>query len=127
VARFRSLKELDWTSDVPEAFDLRAYFGDAWAAYRGERSYEVELRFAAGAAPLVVETTWHHTQQARRHEDGSVTLSFRVDGLEEIVGWVLGWSGYVEVVRPTELRAMVIERLRSALALYEKGLSKKRT
>jgi hypothetical protein len=65
------------------ASGLRAYFGNAWAVYRGDVSYEVEVRFVPEAAALVTETTWHHTQQARRNEDGSVTLSFRVDGLQE--------------------------------------------
>jgi proteasome accessory factor B len=66
---------------------------------------------------LVTETTWHHTQGSRGHDDGSITLSFRVDRLEEIVWWVLGWSGEVEVVRPPELREMVVEKLRRALAI----------
>ena len=119
VARFRSLRKLLLSSEVPAEFDLRAYFGDAWGVYRGERSYEVELRFAPEAAAVVTETTWHHTQQSRKNGDGSVTLSFRVDGLEEIAWWALGWSGAVEVVRPPELRQMVLERLRRALALNE--------
>jgi predicted DNA-binding transcriptional regulator YafY len=117
AARFRSLKALDAAADVPGDFDLKAYFGDAWAVYRGDRSHEVELRFFPEAAAMVMETTWHHTQRVARHEDGSVTLSFRVDGLEEIVWWVLGWSGRVEVVRPPELRGMVVEQLRRALAM----------
>ncbi len=66
---------------------------------------------------MVSETTWHHTQESRRHEDGSVTLSFRVDGLEEIVWWVLGWSGFVEVVRPLELRLLVVEKLQGGLTM----------
>ena len=121
VARFRSLGALDSAADVPDDFDLRAYFGDAWAVYRGERSYEVEVRFVPEASVLVTETTWHHTQQVRPHEDGSVTLSFRVDGLEEVVWWVLGWTGRAEVVKPPELRAMVVEQLRRGLALNGDG------
>ena len=74
---------------------MRDYFGDAWAVYRGDQSYDVALWFVPDAAALVTETTWHHSQQIHRHEDGSVTLSFRVAGLEEIVWWVLGWSGGV--------------------------------
>ncbi|HKI16997.1 MAG TPA: WYL domain-containing protein, partial [Isosphaeraceae bacterium] len=121
VARFRSLKKLDAIADVPEDFDLRAYFGNAWAVYRGEREHDVEVRFVPEAAALVTETTWHHTQQIQHHEDGSVTLSFRVDGLEEIARWLLGWSGWIEVVRPAELRAMVVEQLQRALALNREG------
>ena len=117
VARFRSLRATDEAADVPEDFNLLTYFGDAWAVYRGDKSYEVEVRFVPEAVALVTETTWHHTQQARRHEDGSVTLSFRVDGLEEVVWWVLGWTGRAEVVQPPELRAMVVEQLQRGLAL----------
>jgi predicted DNA-binding transcriptional regulator YafY len=90
VQRFRSLRRLDLSSEVPKEFDLRAYFGNAWAVFRGERSYDVEIRFTPEAASLVIETMWHHTQQTIRNDDGSVTLSFQVDGLEEIV-MVAAW------------------------------------
>ena len=104
VTRFKSLRPTDVAAEVPEDFDLKAYFGDAWGVYRGDRPYDVELHFAPAAATLVTETTWHHTQQARRHRDGGVTLTFRVDGLSEVARWVLGWSGWVTVVKPAELR-----------------------
>ncbi len=117
VQRFRSLRKLDLSSEVPFEFDLRAYFGNAWGVYRGEKTYNIELRFTPEAAPLVTETTWHPTQQTRRNDDGSVTLSFHVDGLEEIVWWVLGWSGNVEVVRPAELRSLFLSQLKKAVAM----------
>jgi predicted DNA-binding transcriptional regulator YafY len=117
MARFRSLFKLQERTEVPQEFDLRAYFGNAWAVYRGKPTYEVELRFAAEAAVVVSETTWHPTQQSQKHDDGSLTLRFRVDGLEEIVWWVLGWSGTVKVIQPPELRHLVAEKLRRALEL----------
>jgi predicted DNA-binding transcriptional regulator YafY len=40
VARFSSLRKRLLRSDVPQEFDLRAYFGDAWAVFRGDPSYE---------------------------------------------------------------------------------------
>jgi predicted DNA-binding transcriptional regulator YafY len=46
-----------------------------------------------------------------------VTLTFQVDGLNEILHWVLGWSGRARVVKPPELRALVVEQLRAALRL----------
>ena len=99
-ARFRSLKAVDRAADVPEEFDLRAYFGDAWAVYRGSPSCEVEVRFVPEAAALVTETIWHYTQQARRDEDGSVSLSFRVDGLVRSLRWLVGWAGWGDVDPP---------------------------
>jgi len=107
VTRFQTLRPLDARSVIPDDFDLKFYFGNAWGVYRGNQSYDVEIRFSREAAELVTETTWHSTQKTERHKDGSVTLGFRVDGLSEIVHWVLGWSGRATVVRPMELREMV--------------------
>ncbi|HJT30859.1 MAG TPA: WYL domain-containing transcriptional regulator [Pirellulales bacterium] len=119
IARFNTLEMLDAPADVPHDFDARDYFGNAWAVYRGERTYDVEIVFSKEAAPLVLKTVWHPTQRATRR-DGKVTLTFQVDGLDEIVHWVLGWSGRAKVVRPKELREMVVEHLRKALALNTK-------
>ena len=117
VTRFRTLRPTNIPAEVPEDFDLKAYFGNAWGVYRGAQSYEVVARFTREVADLVTETTWHSTQKVERHGDGSVTLSVLVDGLNEVVHWLLGWSGRVTVVNPPELREMVLEHLRKAVEL----------
>lgn len=117
VARFKTLRPLDTASEVPTNFDLKNYFRNAWGVYRGDQSYQVEIRFTKDAAELVTETIWHGTQTVERHKDGSVTLSFTVDGLSEISHWLLGWSGRVTVVQPPELKTMVVEHLQKALVL----------
>ena len=117
VTRFRTLRPSDTPAEVPAEFDLKVYFGNSWGVYRGAQSYEVEVRFTREAADLVAETTWHSTQASRRHDDGGVTLSFTLDGLEEVVHWVLGWSGRAAVVRPPELRSMLLSHLRRAIEL----------
>jgi predicted DNA-binding transcriptional regulator YafY len=120
VQRFKTLKRLDVVSLVPADFSVRDYFGNAWGVYRGQKSYDVEIQFNSEAAPLVCETTWHATQQVvGRGKDGSVTLTFKVDGLDEILWWVLGWSGRARVIKPTELRTMVVEQLQAGLELNE--------
>ncbi len=119
VARFQSLRMLDAGADVPADFDLRGYFGNAWSVFRGSTTYDVEIAFCPEAADLVTETVWHPTQTVRRQRDGSVTLKFRVDGLEEILWWVLGWAGRGRVIEPPELRAMAVEQLRAGLRMNE--------
>lgn len=116
IARFESLRQIDRAAEIPAGFDLGAYFGDAWSVYRGSEAFDIELRFRPEAAQVVAETTWHHTQQAQKHSDGSVTLRFHVDGLEEIVWWLLSWAGMVRIVQPARLRTMFVEQLRQALA-----------
>jgi predicted DNA-binding transcriptional regulator YafY len=71
------------------------------------------------AAEIVTETRWHHTQQAKRHKDGSVTITFQVDGLNEIIRWVVGWAGQAKVIKPRELRDMAVERFRKAIRMNE--------
>ncbi len=56
----------------------------------GAQTFDVEVRFTKDASAIVTETTWRRTQQVHHHEDGSVTLCFRVDGLEEITRWLVG-------------------------------------
>jgi predicted DNA-binding transcriptional regulator YafY len=119
IARFKTLRMLDAPARVPGEFDLREYFGNAWAVFRGDRSYDVELQFIAEVARVVTETVWHHTQKVKNQPDGSVILSFQVDGLEEIANWILSWAGRAKVIQPVELKEMVVGRLRSALKMQE--------
>ncbi|MFM7739945.1 MAG: WYL domain-containing protein, partial [Planctomycetota bacterium] len=110
---------LDEPAIIPDDFNLKAYFGNAWSVYRGEQSHHVELLFSKAAAEVVTETVWHHTQKIQRHADGTVTMTFTVDGLNEIVRWVLGWAGRVQVIQPQELRQLVLDQHRQAIQINE--------
>jgi predicted DNA-binding transcriptional regulator YafY len=115
VARFKSLRMLDDPADIPADFDLKKFLGNAWAVFRGDMTYVIELQFTPEAARVVTETVWHHTQQVKTNRDGSATLHFQVDGLEEILNWLLAWAGKVRVVHPPELQQRFLERLYSAI------------
>jgi predicted DNA-binding transcriptional regulator YafY len=119
VARFKTLRMLDANAQVPQDFDLKGYFGNAWAVYRGERSYDVEILFTKEAAGTATEVVWHHTQKVRRNKDDSVTLAFKIDGLNEIVRWVLGWGSRARVIQPSELRDLIVTQLNESIRAYE--------
>lgn len=119
VSRFGKVEVLDTSVGVPPNFDVRAYFGNAWAVFRGARTHDIQVRFVPDAARIVTETQWHATQQVTPAPDGSVVLSFRIDGLEEICNWLLGWAGRAEVLEPLELRQMVASKLRAGLDLNQ--------
>ena len=117
IGRFRSLSAISEQAVIPDAFDVAAYFGNAWAVFRGSKCYRVRMRFLPEAATMVMETRWHSTQTATTSADGSVVLAFEIDGLEEICQWLVGWTGVVEVLEPEELRRMVAARLETGLRL----------
>lgn len=116
IARFKSLRIAEQIAEVPQEFDLHEYFGNAWAVHRGEERFSVKLRFNRRVSKVVTETLWHSTQKATRNRDGSVTLSFEVDGLDEIANWVMRWSGSVIIVEPIELKQRIVQRWILALA-----------
>jgi predicted DNA-binding transcriptional regulator YafY len=119
IVRFKTLRMLDDPATIPDDFSLKAYFGNAWSVYRGEQSYPVELQFSKEAAEVVTETVWHDTQKVQRNSDGTVTMTFTVDGLNEVVRWVLGWAGRVKVIQPRELRQLVLSQHRQAIQINE--------
>jgi predicted DNA-binding transcriptional regulator YafY len=119
IVRFKSLRMLEELATIPDDFDLRRYFGNAWGAYRGEQAFTVELLFDREIADVVTETVWHQTQVIRRHSNGTATLTFTIDGLSEIVRWILGWGGQVKVMSPQELRDIVLLKHRQAVSINE--------
>jgi predicted DNA-binding transcriptional regulator YafY len=118
VARFKTLRMSEINAHIPEDFSLQSYFGNAWAVYRGTQSFDVEIVFSPDVAAIVTEGVWHPTQKARKHKNGAVTLTFQVDGLNEIVRWVLGWGSGATVIQPAELREMVLAQLHRSLEAY---------
>jgi predicted DNA-binding transcriptional regulator YafY len=119
IPRFQSLRMIDATAEKPEDFNLEGYFSNAWCVYRGQESFEVEVEFTPDAAMLVTETKWHKTQEMKRLPDGRAVLSFKVDGLDEILWWVLNWSGRAKVIKPQKLREMIVEKLRTGIEMNE--------
>jgi proteasome accessory factor B len=104
-----------------EGFDLNEYFGRAWSMIPEGRLYTIRLRFLPKVAHNVAEVQWHSTQKVSWNEDGSVTLEFRVDGINEISWWVLGYGDQVQVLSPKVLRKRVMEAARNMIALNKQA------
>ncbi len=107
--QIKELTPLDRYFVEDKKFDLREYFGYAWSLLREGQIYEVELRFCPRIAAEVAEVQWHETQTASFEDDGSVVLKFRVDGLNEIIWWILGYGDRVEVLAPRALRQRIAQ------------------
>lgn len=115
VVRLQSLKRSSLPAVVPEDFSLEKFLGNAWGVFRGDTSYDIAIQFSGSAAAVVAETNWHRTQVAQKNADGTVTLRFKVDGLEEIVWWLMSWAPFARVEEPRELRERLIEELKCGI------------
>jgi len=104
---------------VEEDFDVSEYLGRAWSTMPEGRIYNVKLLFLAKVAKDVVEVKWHSTQKVTPNGDGSAIVEFRVDGLNEITWWVLGYGDQVQVLAPQALRKRVLGVAKNMIKLNE--------
>ncbi|MCA8983302.1 MAG: WYL domain-containing protein [Planctomycetaceae bacterium] len=121
LKRFRQVEILhDKPYEIPPRFSLDAYFGNAWNMIREkDQPFHVVIRFAPLVAANVAEVHWHKTQQVDTLPDGSIEYHVDVDGLTEIVWWVLGYGDKANVISPPELQRKVVEHARGMLRHYE--------
>ena len=120
LGRFKSLTPAGGHFKAPEGLTLEKYLGNAWRMMRGAKTYDVHLRFSPLVAPNVAEVNWHLTQRVRWDDDGAIDFCVTVDGLDEIVWWILGYGPEVEVLQPADLRRRLADLARRMLALYKK-------
>lgn len=100
-------------------YDPATYFGKAWKMRRGNTCYNIKIRFSAQVADNVEEVHWHSTQQTRHFDDGSMLYEAEVEGLDEIVWWILGYGMEAVVEAPAELRQMLREHAQAMATHYK--------
>jgi len=83
--------------------------------------YTVKVRISPGWARWVGEKIWHESQKAKRNGDGSLELSFRIAGLDEIKRWILSFGPEVVVLEPERLKDMLRKDLSRNLAQVSTG------
>ena len=116
--RFAALEATDRPYAIPDDFDLGDHLGLAWRMIRGEPRCEVELTFEACFAETLADTYWHPTQVIDWHDDGSITFRCTVDGLDEIVWWVLSMGPHCRVIQPPGLVERVADLARRTAEQY---------
>lgn len=116
--RFTCIEPTSEAYAIPADFSLDAFRGNAWRMIRGTATYRVVIHFDAAMAETVGDTHWHRTQEIDDHEDGSITFRCEVDGLDEIVWWVLGYGPGAKVLAPAELADRVAELAAATVAKY---------
>jgi proteasome accessory factor B len=95
---------------VPKSFNAQEYLAGSLSVFKGKDDYEVVVDFDAWAADEVRGRRWHRTQELTELPKGMLRLRVRLNNIEEVEKWLLGYGAHATVVRPAALR----ERLRLA-------------
>jgi predicted DNA-binding transcriptional regulator YafY len=80
--------------------------------------YTVRVRISSGWARWVGEKIWHESQKITKLPNGSLEMTFRVAGLDEIKRWILGFGPEPVVLKPPNLQKMVRKDFSRNLAQY---------
>ena len=124
MGRIRKLTVTAETFSEPTDVELQDYFGQAWRMIPEGTIYDVHLHFEPQVAGNVAEVTWHESQRVEWHEDGSLDYHVKVDGLGEIIWWILGYGDQVEVIAPAALRKKVADTAANMLKKHQKAESR---
>jgi len=118
LCRVATIEQTDRPYAIPDDFSLDEFRGCAWRMIRGAKRYDVVVVFDKTVADTVSDTHWHFTQELDEHEDGSLTFKCTVDGLDEIVWWIMGYGEHAHVKSPPELVDRIADMTRRAAERY---------
>jgi len=116
--RFAMVEPTRQRYTIPTDFSVDDRLGHAWRMIRGSRRYNIELHFDAEFAETIADTLWHPTQEIDYGDDGSITMRLTVDGLDEIVWWVLSMGPHCRVRKPKALADRVKRLAAETAARY---------
>lgn len=83
-----------------------------------ESPQEVKIWIAPEWAYFVKERSWHPTQTIELKKDGSVILTMRCGGLDELTAWVLSFGPAAKVLGPQALIDQVSSQLTASAQSY---------
>jgi predicted DNA-binding transcriptional regulator YafY len=118
--RIKMLKVTDERFTVAKDFHLDEFMRHSFKVMHDEL-HSVKVRISPGWARWVGEKIWHESQKATKLPSGSLEITFRVAGLDEIKRWILSFGPEATVLEPEKLKEMVRKDLSRNLAQYSKS------
>lgn len=118
VERIKGVEVTEDMFEIPQSFSLAERFEQGFGLIE-EPPQEVEIWIAPNWAFFVKERRWHPTQTLQAQKDGSVILTMRCGGLEELTSWVLSFGPGAQVLGPQALLESVSSQLTLATKPYQ--------
>jgi proteasome accessory factor B len=94
--------------------DAERELSDGFGTYLDGKPTKITIRFGQEVAPRFKRRKWHKSQEIQAGENGSIMVTFCVNGTEGVKRWLYQWLPHAEVLEPPELRAQVAKELRQA-------------
>jgi predicted DNA-binding transcriptional regulator YafY len=118
--RIKRVALLDKSFVMDPNFSLDSLFKDSWEIYQG-KLVSVKIRFKGIGAKVVESGQYHHSEKISKCKDGSLVYEVKVNGIDEICQWILGFGENAEVLEPKELRDKIRSTARKLSRIYNKN------
>lgn len=115
--RIKKVSLLDKSFETDPNFSLSTFFKDSWEIYQGE-PVMVKVKFKGMGAKVVESGQYHPSEKLSKLRDGSLTYEVKVNGIEEIFRWILGFGENAEVLEPPELREKMRKTAENLSKIY---------
>jgi predicted DNA-binding transcriptional regulator YafY len=79
------------------------YLGGSLGPMSGQNYQVIKLRISRPGAHFVRERNWHGSQKIKELSGGSIEVEFRLNSLDDVERWVLGFGSDCVVLEPKEL------------------------
>lgn len=119
VSRFKSISLTNRHYTIPDNFDIEKYFENSFGIFESPRSHSVKLKVTGDMVRYVTERKWHKSERLTRLPDGSITLEYTVNDLNEIKFWALSMGEFCEILEPETLRSEIKSTLKKSLSHYK--------
>jgi proteasome accessory factor B len=118
VERIKEIEVTDAMFEMPGSFSLAERFEHGFGLI-DDSLYKVKIWISPDWAYFVKERRWHPTQTLQPQKDGSVILTMRCGGLDELTAWVLSFGPGARVLGPPALIDNVSSQLTLAAKPYQ--------
>ncbi|MDZ7336270.1 MAG: WYL domain-containing protein [candidate division KSB1 bacterium] len=102
----------------PRDFSIEKLLQHSFNLICGGEIYHVVLKFTPYQARWIRERRWHNTQKLTELEDGGLMMEMDVQGLQNVLHWVLQFGAEVEVIAPEVLRKSIKREIEKMRELY---------
>lgn len=119
-SEFRNFKlaRIDQVKTLSDRFhkknlNLIQHLGDAWWLRhdpRKKNKYKIKVIFKNEAAQSIREYRFHSSQNISITDKGSV-VTWELSYLDEFATWLMQWLPNFEIIRPTELKDMIKQKI----------------
>ena len=89
---------------LSKKFDLNEFLRGSLGLFKGTEDFEVVVDLDAFAADDVRGRRLHSSQELTELPKGMLRVRLRLNSLEEVTRWILGFEEHATVVRPEVLR-----------------------